>query len=247
MVFDKERAKREFADWLNRRLDAVGVQPGRGRAPAVAKRYKVSIPAARKWLEAVGLPDMAQLAVIVHDLGTVGDDSQNTAIGGTARYLGRHSVQEPVSVSYSDTPPGYVRFPLLVMEAGMGAGTEMTEPPEVVDYLDIAEWWADVNLPRPHNRVKIITGRGDSNAPLINHGDIVFVDTAANSFDGEGLYVFNWNGRALIKRLVLNMRGQGLRIISANPAYPPEDITMGEVDQLYIAGRVIAWYSLRRN
>lgn len=150
-----------------------------------------------------------------------------------------------VLVSSSATAPGYVRLPLLQMEAGMGFGAYSDEPPEVVEFLDVAEWWAQANLPKPTSRISIISGRGDSNAGVINHGDIVFVDTATNFFDGEGFYVFNWNGRALIKRLVPNLRTGKLQIVSANPAYPAEDISAEEIDQLHIAGRVAAWYTLR--
>lgn len=254
MVSSKEQIKATFATWLNSALDAAGIAQGRGRAGVVAKRYKVSIPAARKWLEGIGLPDMAQLGVIVADLGgTSKRADEGSPIAATEHYLtsaprAAMPVRESaVTVAYGATPPGHIRLPLLVMEAGMGGGMDVSEYPEVVDYLDVARWWAEMHLPRPLDRIKIITGRGDSNAPLINDGDIIFVDTGCDTFDGEGLYVFNWNGRALIKRLVPNLRSNGLRIVSANPAYPPEEITVAEIEQLHIAGRVAAWFTLRRN
>lgn len=249
MVSTKEQVKQTFAGWLNAALDAAGVQPGRGRAGAVAKRYKVSVPAARKWLDGVGLPDMAQLAVIVSDLsGTPAVSVAEDPVLATQTYLsGMPRVQEDAGVAYGAINPDHIRLPLLVMQAGMGTGMEVSELPEVVDYLDVARWWAEMNLPKPLSRIKVITGRGDSNAPLINDGDIVFVDTAIDAFVGEGLYVFNWNGRALIKRLVPDLRSNGLRVVSANPAYPAEEISIDEVEQLHIAGRVSAWLTLRRN
>jgi phage repressor protein C with HTH and peptisase S24 domain len=140
---------------------------------------------------------------------------------------------------------GYVRLPLLSMVAAMGDGSGNSDPPEVVQFLDVADWWAQQHLPHHLERVKIISSRGDSNAPLINHGDVVFVDTSIAHFDGEGLYVFNWQGRALIKRLAPNLRTGRMQIVSANPAYPPEDISTEEIDQLHIAGRVAAWWTLR--
>ena len=141
--------------------------------------------------------------------------------------------------------PGYVRLELLSMEAGMGHGTCIEDAREVVADLDVAEWWANANFPKPLSRIKVMTGRGDSNAGLINHGDLVFVDTWTNFFDGEGLYVFNWQGRALIKRLAPDLRSNRLKIVSANAAYEPEFIDVGELDQLHIAGRVVAWWTLR--
>lgn len=148
-------------------------------------------------------------------------------------------------VASTETPPGYVRLPLLNMEGDMGHGAYSEEPVEVVKFLEVAEWWAQQHLPKQLDRVKIISSRGDSMAGVINHGDVVFVDIGVDHFEGEGIYVFNWQGRALIKRLVPNLRTGQLQIQSANPAYPSEDISAGEIDQLHIAGRVAAWWTLR--
>ncbi|KXB11357.1 XRE family transcriptional regulator [Xylella fastidiosa] len=149
--------------------------------------------------------------------------------------------------TYKKPPSGYVRVPVLAMEGSMGDGYESDAPLEIIDYLEVKESWALLNLPRPYDRVKIIIGRGNSNAPLINDGDLVFVDTSINSFIGEDIYVFNWNGKALIKRLAVNLKTNTLRIISANPDWVPIEFTMNEFEQLHIAGRVVAWYSLHRN
>lgn len=152
-----------------------------------------------------------------------------------------------VHVSTGDTPPGYVRLPLLSMEGEMGIGAVNEEPPEVVQFLEVAEWWARQNLPHRLDRIRVITARGDSMAGVINHGDVVFVDAESAFYDGEGIYVFNWQGRALIKRLAPNLRTGQLQILSANShAYPPEDVAPGEIDQLHIAGRVLAWLTLKR-
>lgn len=150
-------------------------------------------------------------------------------------------------IANSEIQPGYVRLPLLSMEGDMGYGSHDDSPIEVVRYLDVAEWWARQNLPHKLGRVKVISSRGDSMAGVINHGDVVFVDTGIDHFEGEGLYVFNFQGRALIKRLAANLRTGKLQIQSSNPAYPPEDIEPGELDELHIAGRVAAWWTLRHS
>lgn len=163
----------------------------------------------------------------------------------------RLAIRESNAPNYGDVATreissGYVRLPLLSMVASMGDGNGDSDPIEVVQFLDVAEWWAKENLPNRLDRIKVISSRGDSNAPLINHGDIIFVDTSTQHFEGEGLYVFNWQGRALIKRLSPNLRTGRMQIISANPAYPPEDISIEEINQLHIAGRVSAWWTLRK-
>lgn len=195
------------------------------------------------------MPDSARMLAMVRDLERVGDRDLTEIeayqiISANSKRVGvAESAMNPISSR--EIAAGYVRLPLLQMEAGMGLDVYSDDPLEVVDHLDVAEWWAQANLPRPYSRIQIITGRGDSNAGVINHGDIVFVDTKVNYFDGEGFYVFNWRGRPLIKRLVPNLRSGNLQIISANPAYPPEEITGDEIESLHVAGRVVAWYTLR--
>lgn len=153
-----------------------------------------------------------------------------------------------IAVAAGEPKTGYVRLPLLSMEASMGNGMPADQlAHETVEYLDVADWWAVQNLPRDTAHVRIITVRGDSMAGVINDGDIVFVDTKVDTFQGEGLYVFNWQGRALVKRLVPSMRTGQLQIVSANPAYPPESIPVDELDSLHIAGKVLAWWTLKRS
>lgn len=155
---------------------------------------------------------------------------------------------ETVRVSQREISPNYVRLPLLNMEGDMGPGVHNDGFYEVVEYLDVAEWWARQKLPSNLSRIKVISARGDSMAGLINHGDVVFVDDSVKAYDGEGIYVFNFQGRALIKRLAPNLRTGNLQILSNNAAaYPPEEILPGEIDELHIAGRVAAWWTLRHH
>lgn len=244
MVSAKDAAADRFISWFQDALSRAGVPSGDGRAKAVGARYKVSKTAARKWLTGESLPDSKRMLSIVMDLepGKALDE-----IDAYKRVSQHHHGREehPVSISEGATPAGYLRLPLLAMEAGMGLDVQHDGPLEVVTDLDVAEWWANANFPKPISRIKVITARGDSNAGLINHGDIVFVDTMTNFFDGEGLYVFNWQGRALIKRLAPDIRGKQMKILSANKEYDAELIAVEELDQLHIAGRVVAWWTLR--
>ena len=244
---DNERMQRTFATWLREALGFSGSEDP-GRYADIGKRYGVTGQAVGKWLRGQSMPSSAMIGRIVEDLTGPLSGGYPREVESAMRYLAPVRVAEDrpvVSGQATDTP--YVRLPRLAMEGGMGNGTEITDAASVVDYIDVAKWWAETNLPRPYSRIKIITGTGDSNAPLINHEDIVFVDEGCDSFVGPGLYVFNWQGRALIKRLTPNLRTNGLSIVSANPAYPPEEITVGEIDQLHIAGRVVAWYTLKRH
>lgn len=154
---------------------------------------------------------------------------------------------DSVTVSTRETRPGYVRLPHYSAEVSAGAGAEMDAAGfEVVQTLDVAKWWAEQHLPRDLSRVRVLSVRGDSMAPDMQHGDVLFVDTATASFDSPGLYVLNFQGRALVKRLVPELRTGRVAIISSNPAYPPEYVEPGELDSLHIGGRVAAWWTLRK-
>src|SRR5690606_6635655 len=119
------------------------------------------------------------------------------------------------------------------------------EYPEVVQYVDVAAKWARENIRAPHDFVRVITARGDSMTGDVNDGDVLFVDCRITAFDADAIYVLNWQGRPLVKRLQLRRDGS-LVIRSTNPAYEPEIVPPGEIDQLHISGRVLASWGFRR-
>lgn len=150
-----------------------------------------------------------------------------------------------VTISTDETPPGYVRLDLLATEGSMGDGAQNSDYPEVLRHIDVAEAWARTRLPRDLSRIRIITGRGDSNAPMINDGDILFVDSGIDHFAGEGMYLFNWMGHMLCKRLAPNLATGKLEIQSVNKSYETTEVPPGEISQLNIVGKVVAWWTLR--
>lgn len=145
-------------------------------------------------------------------------------------------------LSASETPPGYLRLELLDGAAGMGQGVVNEEYPEIIRSMDYAEW--DIRqklgfLPRP-GRLKLLTGRGPSMAPIINNGDVVMVDTAVDYYDGDAIYVINVAGETQIKGL--QRRADGIYIVSANPLFPPYLAP----DDLFIAGKAVVQYSAKK-
>ena len=55
-----------FADRLNEVCTILGIPEGRGRNAALARRFHVTANAARKWLEGVGLPELAKAIEIAN-------------------------------------------------------------------------------------------------------------------------------------------------------------------------------------
>ncbi|WP_242691101.1 S24 family peptidase [Lysobacter enzymogenes] len=140
-------------------------------------------------------------------------------------------------VTSSETARDYVRFQLLDGAAGMGDGVENSDYPEVIREVDIAGWEVRRKLgflPRP-GRIKLLTGRGPSMRPMIDNGDVCMVDTEVHAFVGDAVYVINVGGETLIK--MLQMRGDGLYVVSANVDYPAYKVDRSE---LFVGGRVVS-------
>jgi len=143
----------------------------------------------------------------------------------------------------AETPAGYVRFELFEGGAGMGVGLVNQDFPEVVRTIEVAEWEVRKKLgflPQP-GRIQIITGRGPSMRPKLEDGDIVWIDTNCDYFDGDDYYLINVDGETQIK--MLQKRGDGLYVVSVNtdfPAYRPDP---GEVS---ILGKALIHAGLRK-
>lgn len=182
----------------------------------------------------------------------MGDDVAkkiSTALSKDSGWMDRPQWDEdPNSISTvleTETVTGYVRFPLLEGFVAAGGGGYMPDHPEVVQYIDVAADWAEQNIRAPREAVRVITARGDSMTGDIGDGDVLFVDSRVQEFDTDAIYVMNWQGRPLVKRLQMRRDGSVL-IRSTNPAYEPEIVPAGEVDQLFISGRVLAAWVFRK-
>lgn len=150
----------------------------------------------------------------------------------------------PVSpILETETPLGYVRFDLFEGAAGMGIGVVNQDYPEVVRTIEVAEWEVRKKLgylPQP-GRIQIITGRGPSMRPKLEDGDIIWIDTTCDYFDGDDYYLINIGGETQIK--MLQKRGDGMYVVSINPDFPTYRSDEGEVS---ILGKALIHAGLRR-
>lgn len=175
-------------------------------------------------------------------LGWVMEGDQPMLISGVRR----DAESAVTSVPLGETPPGYVRFQVMG-EGGAGTGMMNSEHPEVLREIELAEWQVRGELGRlvSPSRVKLLTVRGDSMAPRIRSGDVVFVDIDDCCYDGDGNYVVILHGHALVKRLEL--RTTGLHIVSLADVTRPDIVTPGDMQSLHIAGRVLGAIQIRRS
>lgn len=85
--------------------------------------------------------------------------------------------------------------------------------------------------------IKITNIRGDSMSPTIDSGDLLFVDISQPYFNGDGIYVFNYNGFNHVKRL--QHAGDRLLVLSDNPQYRTWEIRLDNEGLFHVAGRVV--------
>ncbi len=144
-------------------------------------------------------------------------------------------------------PPGYIRLEHLSPEPSMGRGLVLTEPVQIVQYLDVLEQWVrqEVGTTNP-TRIKVLTGNGNSMAPTIKDKDLVFVDVECRSIETAGIYVLDVAGRLILKKAMILANGT-LVIRSDNVTeYPDEeryDLRHAS-DAITVCGKVLAWWTL---
>ena len=146
----------------------------------------------------------------------------------------------------SDSKHNYIYLDYLDIQSSAGPGKVADAYPPLIQNLNVLEDWALQSFGKNAvDKIKIINNSGDSMSPTIQDGDILFVDVSRRAFEAEGIYVLDWNGRLLTKRLVAQQDGR-LAIISDNPSYQPEYINEKNIDSLVICGQVRGWWSFKR-
>lgn len=128
-----------------------------------------------------------------------------------------------------------------VLDVSASAGTGHIQGSDVIDVIHAIEYSSDQALTlfggRTSSGVKVINVRGDSMASTIEAGDLIFVDVNVNEFDGDGIYVFGFDGKVYVKRL--QMIPDQLLVISDNPKYREWNITKDNEHRFYVYGKVL--------
>ena len=132
-------------------------------------------------------------------------------------------------------------FRVEVLDVSASAGSGYIQGSDVIDVIHAIEYSSDQALAmfggRTSSGVKVINVRGDSMASTIEPGDLIFVDVNVNEFDGDGIYVFGFDGKVYVKRL--QMIPDQLLVISDNPKYREWSINKENEHRFYIYGKVL--------
>jgi phage repressor protein C with HTH and peptisase S24 domain len=148
----------------------------------------------------------------------------------------------PAVIEQSRPPAGHVRLQVLEAAPSAGPGSEPADYAAVLGHIDLAEQWARKRLGDRLDHIRALPVKGDSMSPTINDGDLAFVDTGCNHFEGEGVYVLVFNHALLIKRLSADFATQRIQILSDNERHKP---ALAREDELTICGRVRMWMAVK--
>ncbi|QLH62281.1 XRE family transcriptional regulator [Serratia symbiotica] len=130
------------------------------------------------------------------------------------------------------------RVDVLEVYASAGNGAYTGDVVEIIHSIEYVPEHAKMLFGnRPQGSVMLINVRGDSMMGTLEPGDLIFVDVRTNVFDGDGIYVFDFNGDTFVKRL--QKVKYELKVLSDNKAYEAWSISPDEMEMLHIQGKVL--------
>ncbi|MBI3451473.1 MAG: helix-turn-helix transcriptional regulator, partial [Rhodospirillales bacterium] len=131
---------------------------------------------------------------------------------------------------------GYVLIPRYEAKAAAGVGT-VVHSEQIVDYLAFKETWIREHLGLNPRLLLVLEALGDSMRPTIEDGDILLIDISEQHVRDNSIYVLVFGDELVVKR-VERLRDGSVKIKSDNPAYGVETVPPGEVEKLWVVGRV---------
>ncbi|WHL17661.1 S24 family peptidase [Stenotrophomonas acidaminiphila] len=148
-----------------------------------------------------------------------------------------------IPISPIATNEGYVRVDQIDATGGMGGAVINDDHPEIIRSVEYGEAYirALIGFVPPPGRLKLVSGAGDSMRPLIEPGEPTLMDSGVTTFRGDGIYWIGLGDRDDGHQIkMLQQRGDGLWVVSANPLYPPFPFPPnGRIGgQLYIRHRI---------
>lgn len=137
-----------------------------------------------------------------------------------------------------ENEPFYTRLEVLDVYASAGNGEFVSG--DLAGYVQAVEfqneYFHQLFQRASDKGLAIINVKGDSMEPTICSGDLLFVDTTRNAYQGDGIYVFSFNDKLYVKRL--QFAGDKLLVISDNKHYHTWDINPDNESKVVYHGKV---------
>lgn len=160
-----------------------------------------------------------------------------------------NSEQSIVIVKEQNEPiEGYVRLEHLPYQPSMGKGLAH-DGDAIVQHMDVLGSFVKQKIGTTNpDRIKLLTGIGQSMVPTIQDQDIVFVDIEQRWIDAPGIYVIDVGGLLLLKKALILSSGTLVLRSDNTDEYPDEErFDLAKVgDLITVCGKVLAWWTLRK-
>lgn len=168
---------------------------------------------------------------ILRPLAELGGDPTWLVTGATSA--------EAMSVQARSRITAMVELPLYeaAFSAGKGRLPPDNEKKQLVSFPE--EWVRKVTGRNPRNLI-MASAEGDSMEPTITDGDELLIDITDQRLADGKVYALSVNGGLLVKRIQRSARG-GLRLVSDNKNYDPEEISPDDPSEIQVIGQVIWW------
>lgn len=145
-------------------------------------------------------------------------------------------IEEFFDISYPSYRGGVLSIPFISQKLSAGTGIDhLSDADMEVEKIDILE-----EMARGLDKSTLVAARvkGDSMVDAnINSGDIAIFSKGL--INGEGIYVINYLGDVLIKRIQFDPKRNEVEIISANRNYP---VKTASAEDVLVLGKVIGWF-----
>ena len=157
--------------------------------------------------------------------------------GRLARFFGVSEAllggsQEENSYISGSSAGDWVDIARLPLEASAGPGAMATEESPFDSFRFSRRWLRELGVAA--DTLSAIAVSGDSMEPDLRDGDEILVDRSPRPLR-DGIHVVRLGDALHVKR-VQQVGAERLQLISANPAYPPVDVALDEID---VIGRVV--------
>lgn len=236
---------KEFGERLTRVIDSVGSLTKAGEIARVTDEQVA------RWRDGLSKPNFFGLGNLCLEAGysldwvLTGKGSPTPAIPDHemsqlyARLARNVGVDPQLRSEDANLPSDFRLIPRLEVTAAAGPGS-LVEYEQPVEMLAFRSDWLRSRGINPLT-AHVLTARGDSMEPTIRDGDILLVDTSIDRVMDNAIYVVEYSGRTLVKRVQLRLDGSVVLKSDNQAIFDDEAVPHGEVARLNVAGRVM-WY-----
>lgn len=148
-----------------------------------------------------------------------------------------HAINE--NIPHASALSDFVFVPRYDVKASAGHGS-LIHSEQIVDHLAFKKSWVRTQLGCTETDLALITVKGDSMEPTLSPNDLILIDLRKNYVADNAVYVLQYDGSLLVKRIQRLMNGSVI-IKSDNPEYKIEELSADQAKKLNVLG-VVVWY-----